>query len=137
MRRSSLGWRLPQMVKYRAHIAFAALMCLYFLTRFLRSTIEHLPDFVRFHLTDLLFVPAMSLFALIILRFTRRNPSLMIHWLSIAVQVVIVSIYFEWYLPRHSPKGHIHIADPVDCLMYILGGVLFVVFQPFLTVKIK
>ena len=112
-------------------------MFVYFLTRYLRSTVENLPDFVRFHLTDLLFVPAMSLFALIILRFTRHDPSLTIHWLSVAIQVVIVSLYFEWYLPNNSPEGHIHVADSADCLMYVLGGILFVLFQPFLKIRAK
>ena len=125
------------MVKWRAHIAFILFMSAYFLTRYLRSTVEHLPDFVRFHLTDLLFVPAMSLFALIILRFTRRDRTLTIHWLSVAIQVVIVSIYFEWYLPNNSPKGHTHVADNVDCLMYVFGGILFLLLQPYLTIRSK
>lgn len=128
-----LGWQHHQMVKWRAHIAFALIMFLYFLTRYLRSTTELLPDFVRFHLTDLLFVPAMSLFALIILRYTRRDRSVTIHWLSVMIQVVIVSLYFEWYLPNNSPKGHIHVGDSIDCLMYVLGGILFLILQPFLS----
>lgn len=125
------------MVKHRAHIAFVIIMSAYFLIRYLRSTVEHLPDFVRFHLTDLLFVPAMSLFALIILRFTRRDPTLRVHWTSIAIQVVLVCLYFEWYLPNNTPKGHVHIADLVDCLMYIIGGVTFILLQPFLTIRSK
>lgn len=96
-----------------------------------------IPNFVRYHLTDLLFVPAMSLFALIILRFTRRDRTVTIQWFSVAIQVVFVSLYFEWYLPNNSPKGHIHVGDIIDCLMYVLGGILFVLFQPFLKVRAK
>ena len=123
------------MVKYRAHIAFVVLMFSYFLIRYLRFAFDVLPDFLRFHLTDLLFVPTMSLFALIILRFTRRDPTLKVHWLSVAVQVVIVSVYFEWYLPNNSPEEHIHVSDLVDCVMYALGGIIFILFQPILTVR--
>ncbi len=79
----------------------------------------------------------MSLFALIVLRFTRRDPALTISWVSVVIQVIIVTVYFEWYLPNNSPEGHIHIADSVDCLMYILGGILFLVLQPYLTVRAK
>lgn len=123
------------MVKYKAHIVFVLLMSFYFLIRYLRVTVENLPDFIRFHLTDLLFVPAMSVFALIIIRFLKRDSTLTIHWLSVALQVVIVSIYFEWYLPNNAPAGHIHVSDWIDCLMYAIGGVLFILTQPYLRVK--
>lgn len=77
----------------------------------------------------------MCLFALIVLRFLRREPTLTIHWLAVLAQVGIVSIYFEWYLPTYPPEGHIHVADPIDCLMYLLGGIAFILIQPFLTKK--
>ena len=95
-------------------------------------TLDDLPNFVRHHLTDLLFVPAMSLFALIIIRFIKRDSELKVHWLSVGIQVILVSIYFEWYLPNNSPKGHIHIADWVDCIMYIIRGGIFILTQPYL-----
>ena len=125
------------MVKFRAHIAFALLMSCYFLIRYLRMTVDELPNFVRYHLTDLLFVPAMSLFALIIIRFTRKEAELTIPWYSVVIQVIAVSIYFEWYLPNNSPEGHIHIGDLMDCLMYAVGGVLFLIFQPKLGLQSK
>lgn len=123
------------MVKYRTHITFVIIMSAYFLVRYLRSTSPELPVFIRFHLTDLLFVPAMCLFALIVLRFLRRDSSLMIHWLAVAIQVVLVSLYFEWYLPNNSPEGHLHVADVIDCVMYAIGGILFLLFQPLLIVE--
>jgi hypothetical protein len=125
------------MAKYRAHIAFVLLMSFYFLIRYLRTTVDDLPTFVRYHLTDLLFVPAMSLFALIIIRFIKRDSGLTIHWISVGVQVVLVSIYFEWYLPNNEPEGHIHVSDWMDCLMYVIGGILFLLFQPKLGAKNK
>ncbi|MDG1331587.1 MAG: hypothetical protein P8P74_04610 [Crocinitomicaceae bacterium] len=121
------------MAKYRAHIAFVFIMSTYFLIRYLRSTISELPDFIRFHLTDLLFVPAMSLFALIVIRYIRKDRAIKIHWFAVLVQVVLVSIYFEWYLPNNSPEGHIHISDLIDCLMYAVGGVVFILAQPYVT----
>lgn len=121
------------MVKYRAHIAFVLIMSTYFLVRYLRNHFPDLPDFFRYHFTDLLFVPAMSLFALIVIRFMKRNAEITIHWLVVAVQVVIVTLYFEWYLPNNPPEGHIHVSDWVDCLMYALGGLSFIITQPLLT----
>lgn len=129
------GWQPLPMAKYKAHIAFVLLMSVYFLIRYLRVRVENLPDFVRYHLTDLLFVPVMSLFALIIIRFIKRDSTITIHWLAVMVQVAVVSIYFEWYLPNNSPEGHIHVSDWIDCLMYAIGGVLFILAQPFLTQK--
>ncbi|NVK65413.1 MAG: hypothetical protein HWE22_12550 [Flavobacteriales bacterium] len=123
------------MAKYRAHILFLALMTAYFITRYVRSQFDDLPHFIQYYFTDLLFVPAMCLFALIVLRFLRREPTLTIHWLAVLAQVGIVSIYFEWYLPTYPPEGHIHVADFIDCLMYLLGGIAFILIQPFLTKK--
>jgi hypothetical protein len=117
------------MARLRAHSAFGVLMALYFLTRYLRLEWAELPNFFRFHFTDLLFVPAMSLFSLIVIRFFKRDPSLTIPWQSVAIQVVLVSFYFEWYLPNNSPEGHVHISDAVDCLMYGLGGLIFLGWQ--------
>lgn len=125
------------MVKWRAHIAFILLMSLYFFTRYLRVEFDQLPNFIKFHLTDLIFVPAMCLFALIIIRFRRRDSELIISWQSIAIQVLLVCLYFEWFLPNNTPTGHLHVADFFDCIMYMLGGVLFWMIQPLLTIGTK
>lgn len=113
------------MVKYRAHIFFAVIMIAYVLVRLLRAHVQELSPFVHYYLTDLLFVPAMGFFALILIRWQRKDPRLLISWYAIAVQVVLVSFYFEWYLPRHTPAGHLHVPDVMDCVMYVCGGVLF------------
>jgi len=123
------------MGKYSAHIAFVLLMATYFLIRYLRISFPDLPNFFRFHFTDLLFVPAMSLFALIIIRMVKRDRTITIQWWAVVVQVLIVTLYFEWYLPNNPPDGHIHVSDWVDCLMYATGGVAFIISQPFLTVR--
>lgn len=125
------------MVKWRAHIAFFTIMTLYFLIRVLRFKYPELPDFIRFHLTDFLFVPAMCLFALIVVRALRSDPDITIPWVSVAIQVVLVTVYFEWYLPNNPPVGHIHIADWLDCAMYILGGISFILLQPLLRQSLK
>ena len=111
-------------------------MIIYFLIRYLRVSFPNLPEFFRYHLTDLLFVPAMSLFALIIIRFMKRNAEITVQWWAVAIQVVLITSYFEWYLPNNPPKGHIHISDWVDGLMYAMGGVLFILAQPFLTSRL-
>ncbi len=120
------------MAKYRPHIVFGLVMITYFLIRFIRSRFEDIPHFVRYYLTDLLFVPAMCLFALIILRFLKRNATLTIPWFAVLIQVILVSLYFEWYLPMNPPEGHIHVADLFDCLMYVIGGIGFLILQPHL-----
>lgn len=117
------------MVKYKAHIYFLLIMCCYFGVRLIRLEFEDLPHFVRFYLTDLLFVPAMALFALIAVRFFKRNPELKISPILVFVQVILVSIYFEWYLPNYSTKEHWYTADAWDILMYAIGGVAFLGLQ--------
>jgi hypothetical protein len=115
------------------HIAFVFIMVIYFLTRYLRANFLELPDFFRYHFTDLLFVPAMSLFALILIRFMKRDATITIQWWAVALQILIITLYFEWYLPNNPPEGHIHVSDWMDSLMYAIGGILFIISQPALT----
>ena len=112
------------MVKFRAIYLFAGLMLLYFLVRW--AYIFGTTGILRWYLTDLLFVPAMCTFALILVRWIKNDRLLRIHWSSVLVQVVAVSLYFEWYLPSHYSQ---YTADPMDTVMYVCGGALFLMFQ--------
>ena len=118
------------MVKFKALIYFGAIMLLYFAIRYLRINIDHPSDFLRYHLTDLLFVPAMGFFALTFIRFIKQDHTLTISPLLIFIQVIFVSLYFEWYLPSYSPKRfEWYTSDLIDVGMYFLGGFLFLVIQ--------
>lgn len=118
------GLLLHPMVRSRATYLFFGLMTLYFLVRwfYLFGT----TGILRWYLTDLLFVPAMCTFALILIRWIKNDRFLRIHWSSVALQVITVSWYFEWYLPGQDIK---YTADPLDTVMYICGGALFLLVQ--------
>ena len=113
------------MVRYRPHIYFVAIMISYFLVRYIRIDLETPGHFVEYYLTDLLFVPAMSLFALILVRAIKRDPQITISALLVFIQVVLISLYFEWYLPSRTA----YTADLIDVVMYLLGGILFLLIQ--------
>lgn len=120
------------MVRFRAHIYLTAIMLLYFVIRYLRVNVDNPSDFLRYHLTDLLFVPAMGFFALILIRIIKRDKTITISPLLVFIQVVLVSVYFEWYLPNYSPKRfEWYTSDLVDVAMYFLGGVIFLALQRF------
>lgn len=119
------------MVKFRPHIYFVAIMFFYFLVRYIRIDADSPAHFVEFYLTDLLFVPAMSLFALIFVRMLKRDATIKISPLLVFIQVVLVSIYFELYLPKMTS----YVSDPIDVLMYVLGGFIFLLLQRTTVVK--
>ena len=104
-------------------------MTFYFMIRFIRFEFPTAPDFIRFHLTDLLFVPAMALFALIAVRLVKNDLSLKITPLLVFFQTVIISIYFELYLPYYSPRANEYTSDFIDIIMYFSGALLFLVLQ--------
>ncbi|MFT6923902.1 MAG: hypothetical protein ACJA1C_002922 [Crocinitomicaceae bacterium] len=106
-------------------------MLCYFLVRYIRIDVDSPAHFVEFYLTDLLFVPAMSLFALIFVRLLKRDATIKISPLLIFIQVVLVSLYFEVYLPKITT----YVSDPVDVLMYVLGGFIFLLIQPTTVLK--
>lgn len=112
------------MGKYKAIIFFSFLMIVYFLTRWMLIFGE--TGWMRWYFTDLLFVPAMCTFGLIGVRLIKRDPTIHIKWQNVFLQVLVVSFYFEWYLPGTDPK---YTADPWDIVMYVLGGFAFLLIQ--------
>lgn len=99
-------------------------MSVYFLVRWMLVFGE--TGLLRWYLTDLLFVPAMCAFGLIAVRMIRRDWSLHLAWWHVLVQVVLVSFYFEFYLPKNHPQ---YTADWWDVVMYFLGGIIFLLVQ--------
>ncbi len=104
-------------------------MLAYFAVRYVRSAYDLAPDFVRYYLTDLMFVPTMGIFALIVVRYLKRDSTIRIPAFVVFVQVVLVSMFFEWYLPNYSGKVGWYTADMVDVLMYFFGGFIFLFAQ--------
>lgn len=118
------------MVKYRLHILLSALMLLYLFVRILRAEAEHLPVFVKYYLTDLLFLPVLCLFALMVIRFLKRDAHLRIPVFYVFAQALLISVYFEWYLPAHPIGQNEYTSDILDVGMYFSGALVFCVFQP-------
>lgn len=117
------------MVKYKPHFWFIGLMTFYFLVRYVRVHFDATPDFIRFYLTDIIFVPAMSCFALIFVRILKRDSTLLISPIIIFIQTLFVSIYFEWYLPTFKGRIGWYTGDVWDVLMYFIGALLFLIIQ--------
>lgn len=120
------------MVNRKVIWTFVALMGLYFLLRALRS-IHILPALLSNYGTDLLFVPAMCLFALFFIHYL-KGMQLIPTWM-ILLQTVLISIYFEWYLPNTCISPPCYVSDYGDVIAYFIGAILFIGFQDKLLVK--
>lgn len=84
---------------------------------------------IREQLTDVLFVPAMCTFALILTRIFKQNNLLIIPWYYVLIQTLGIAIYFEWYLPNYPINGNQYTADIKDVYAYILGAVVYLFVQ--------
>jgi len=116
-------------MKRSALIGWLLLLALYALTRWGRAHVE-LPVFFRNHFTDLLFVPVQLIAALWITRMIRRDRQLRISAIWVVLQVILVSVWFEWYMPNYGGiRSQLFTADLTDVAMYVLGGVGFLWFQ--------
>jgi len=104
-------------------------MICYFIVRIIRSTFDSAVDFIQFYLTDLLFIPAMATIALIVVRLLKRNPQIVIDARLVFLQTVLISFYFEWYLPTYSSNATWYTSDLWDVAMYFCGAVLFLLLQ--------
>ena len=116
------------MAKFRPHIAFVSIMFSYIIIRFVRSHYD-VNEFVQGHLTDLLFVPAMFCFTLIIMRWFKKDEHFLIAPWMLIVQTGLIAYYFEFYLPENGREGHIHISDWLDVLMYGIGCLVYLILQ--------
>lgn len=71
----------------------------------------------------------MALFALMIGRWLKRDPTLKVSTSVVLLQTGIISVYFEWYLPYHSARSIEYTSDWLDVLMYFVGAILFLLIQ--------
>ena len=117
------------MVKYRVYTYFVITMILYFIVRFVRIVFPNSPDFARYYLTDILFVPAMALFALIFGRLIKNDSTLKISPILLLFQTIVIAFYFELYLPYYSSRALEYTSDGWDVLMYFIGAGLFLLLQ--------
>lgn len=108
---------------------FLGFMTLYFITRYLRTEYPGLPSFFKYQFTDLLFVPTMCIFALMVVRWLKRDQTITISIGLVALQVILVSYYFEVYLPNYKSHIHPYTFDVWDMVMYVLGGFFFLLLQ--------
>jgi len=108
---------------------FLALMSVYFFTRYCRTYFEGTPNFFKYHFTDLLFIPTVATFALIFVRFFKRDNSITVSPWLVGFLVLTMTLYFEWYLPAFNSHIHPYTSDWIDILMYVLGGVGFLWIQ--------
>lgn len=112
------------MAKRKDILFFLALMLIYFSVRWLYIFGDH--GILRFYLTDLIFVPAMCTLGLIGVRYLKNDATLRLDWWLVLIQVILVSFYFEWYLPSIDNS---YTADALDSVMYFSGGTLFLLIQ--------
>lgn len=105
-------------------------MSFYLLIRFLRVEVEGMPVFVQYYLTDFLFLPVLCLTALVVIRYLKRDTQLQIPVSYVFVQALIISLYFEWYLPAYPIGQNQYTGDIIDAGMYFSGALVYCIFQP-------
>jgi len=118
------------MVRYRPHITLVVLMLIYLLIRLLRVEVTGIPTFVRYYLTDLLFLPVLCLAALVVIRYLKRDAHLQIPVPYVFLQATLISLYFEWYLPVYPIGQNHYTGDILDVGMYFSGALAYCIIQP-------
>lgn len=77
---------------------------------------------IQYYLADLLAVPVMATISLWLMRYCLQQKDLVLLKWQLILIVVLCSVCFELCLPRFMPR---YVSDPIDVLMYILGGLFF------------
>ena len=117
------------MAKYKAHLYLFVFLLMYlFVKLWIKNNLVDF-SFFRFYFTDLLFVPSMCLFALIGVRFLKRDYKIRIPAKYVFAQTLFVSILFEYVLPSSQTYAKVQTADFLDVVMYFIGAILYLVLQ--------
>lgn len=85
-----------------------------------------LPKIISFYLNDLLCMPVVLSICLVIMRRLKRKSHLYIPLSAIVVITAYFSFHFEWLLPKFLER---YTGDIIDVGLYIIGALLFYVFQ--------
>lgn len=80
-----------------------------------------LPNLIKNHLADILFIPILMGFAQWIIQKT-WSKSFKINIKHLVIGLVWTIFFFEWYLPTHQTTST---ADPFDAIAYAFGAFVY------------
>ncbi|MDR6967227.1 hypothetical protein J2X31_001234 [Flavobacterium arsenatis] len=104
------------------YIAFGIFLFIY-LARWFHL---QLPQWMYSYVNDFLCLPIVLHITLVVIRYIKKDTSILLNWYHIISIAFLFTVYFEWYLPKNNSR---YTADWVDVLLYFLGGFLFFVLQ--------
>ncbi|MCO5260270.1 MAG: hypothetical protein M9916_09020 [Crocinitomicaceae bacterium] len=107
-------------------ITIAIIAVLYLVSKIIKANVTI--AFLKYHFTDLLFIPLQLTICLLMLRIIKRDSTLIVPVGLVATITCCMAVLFEWYLPivKKNPN---HTTDLFDVVMYGIGALLFIVLQ--------
>ncbi|MFM7022318.1 MAG: hypothetical protein ACKOXB_05020 [Flavobacteriales bacterium] len=100
------------------------LSALYGLQLLCKFRIVTAPQWFISYFGDLLCMPLLLCFTLMLMRKIKRIE--LLHWKMILFALIYVSVIFEFILPRYSSK---YTSDMLDIIMYSIGSFAFYLLQ--------
>lgn len=85
-------------------------------------------NWIQFYLADILALPIICTISLKALQWIKNDATLYLSSSKIFVTTIYLCIFFEWFLPKFSTK---YISDLNDCIAYLIGGVIFWIYQKY------
>ena len=84
------------------------------------------PNWVFHYLNDFLTIPIVATICLHGIWIIKKNKAIRLNIFTIISLVALFSVYFEYYLPKHSSR---YTGDIWDVVCYFLGGLAFYFLQ--------
>lgn len=85
-----------------------------------------LPTWVHFYVNDFLCMPIIFSVCLAVMRYLKKDDNLYMPNSIILLITAYYSVHFEWLVPKFYER---YSSDWVDVLLYIVGALLFSIFQ--------
>lgn len=98
------------------------LLCLIFVANYILQYFEISSNFSRNYLDDLLAMPIILYMAQVLMCLIYRRPKFILDELMLLYGFLIVSLSFEWILPKYFPNLT---ADFWDVICYAVGTLVF------------
>lgn len=108
------------------YVLFVLVCVLYWANKMVSESLG-LPVFFTSWFSDVLAIPFIMLLFRIFLGFFEnvyRNKALPVYFILTAV--IVYAVWFEWYMPSIDRQ---FTGDWVDALAYLLGGILYYLFE--------
>ena len=104
---------------------YSIILSLFFLHQYLEYN-EWSNRLMRSYFDDLLVLPIILPFTLVLIRLIFRNAQLKLGITLVVTALIMITLVFEFILPNYAEK---YTKDYLDIIAYTIGGIIYIIYE--------